>query len=105
MDGHLGVRPGQAVFWDLPQIRPGDLIVVTRADGKRLVFIVDRISTVSRTASLPELFTSDSSPELWLVTCSGKWDYARATYDDRFIVHARLLFPTWSPQISWALPF
>jgi hypothetical protein len=105
MDGHLGVRPGQAVFWDLPQIRPGDLIVVTRADGKRLVFIVDRISTVSRTASLPELFTSDSSPELWLVTCSGKWDYARATYDDRFIVHARLLFPTWHPQISWALAF
>jgi hypothetical protein len=91
MDGHLGVRPGQAVFWDLRHIRPGDRIIVKRADGTRVTFVVDGARTYARTASVPELFSTDGTSQLWLITCSGRWDYGRSTYDDRLIVHARVV--------------
>ena len=98
MDGHLGVRPGQAVFWDLGRIRRGDRIVVTRADGRRVTFVVDGARTYPRTASVPELFSSDGTSQLWLITCSGRWDYGRSTYDDRLIVHARVIEAAPSPD-------
>jgi len=90
MDGHLGVRPGQAVFWNLPKIRAGDVIVVTQADGTQVQFKVDSVQTYSRTATVPQIFSTDGPPQLWLITCSGRWDYSRATYKDRLVVHAVL---------------
>ncbi len=90
ISGHLGVRPGQAVFWDLDMIRRGDSIVVILGDGTRVTFIVDGARTYARTAKVPKLFSSDGSPELWLITCSGRWDYGRSTYDSRLVIHARL---------------
>lgn len=94
IDGHLGVRPGQAVFWDLGRIRRGDRIVVTRADGTRVTFVVDGARTYPRNASVPQLFSTDGASQLWLITCSGRWDYGRSTYDDRLIVHARVIEST-----------
>ncbi len=90
MDGHLGVRPGQAVFWNLPKIRAGDMIVVTQADGTQVQFKVDSVQTYARTATVPQIFSTDGPPQLWLITCSGRWDYSRATYKDRLGVHAVL---------------
>ncbi len=98
INGHLGVRPGQAVFWDLHRIRAGDLIVVMRSDGTRVTFVVDGVRTYPRTASVPQLFINNGTPELWLITCSGKWDYGQATYDDRLIVHAHVVDDTALPS-------
>jgi len=101
IDGHLGVRPGQAVFWNLPKIRAGDLVVVTQADGTQVQFKVDSIQTYARTATLPEIFSSDGPPQLWLITCSGKWDYARATYNDRLVIHAQLAVSSVGTRKRW----
>lgn len=91
IDGHLGVRPGQAAFWTLSGIRAGDVIVVTRGDGTRVRFMVDAMRRYPRTATVPALFTKDGPALLWLITCSGRWDYLRSTYDDRLVVHAHLV--------------
>ena len=101
--GHLGVRPGQAVFWDLGKLRRGDSIVVTRGDGTRVTFIVDGARTYARTAKVPALFSTNGTSELWLITCSGQWDYGRSTYDDRLVVHARVVETVIAPIIVSAL--
>ena len=91
IDGHRGVRPGQAVFWDLARLRPGDLILVLRGDGSRLAFQVDGVSSYPRSASVPELFSNEGPARLSLITCTGAWDSAGATYQDRLVVSAHLL--------------
>jgi LPXTG-site transpeptidase (sortase) family protein len=104
ISGHLGVRPGQAVFWDLGKIRRGDSIVVTRRDGTRVTFIVDGARTYARNAKVPALFSSDGTSELWLITCSGRWDYGRSTYDDRLVVHARVVETVAAPSTGTIPP-
>jgi sortase (surface protein transpeptidase) len=52
---------------------------------------------------VPALFSSDGTSELWLITCSGRWDYGRSTYDDRLVVHARIVETVAAPSTS-AIP-
>jgi hypothetical protein len=63
-----------AAFHDLAVALPGDDVLVDRVDGSRVVFVVDRVSTVVRTelpARFPELFrpTAPGVARLVLVTC------------------------------------
>jgi len=90
ISGHLGVRPGQAVFWDLWRLRPGDVVVILRVDGTTLRYVVDGAQRYSRGASVPELYANHGTAELWLITCDGIWDASNATYKDRLVIHAHL---------------
>jgi hypothetical protein len=64
-----------AAFRDLGAAKPGDSALVERSDGSRVAFVVDRVSTVVRTAlpaRFPELFrpTAAGVARLVLVTCT-----------------------------------
>ena len=89
--GHVDSRTGPAVFYRLRELRAGDLVEVTRADGTRLRFVVDT------TRSFPKdrfptavVFGPTPAAELRLVTCTGTFDRARGSYRDNLVVFARL---------------
>jgi hypothetical protein len=90
IDGHLDWTNGPAVFWHLDQLHPGDEVVVVRADGSRLRFLVGRSAQYPFDAAPPGLFTHVGPPGVALVTCSGDWDRARSTYLTRLVVFATL---------------
>ena len=90
IDGHLDWWTGAAVFWQLARLKIGDEIVVTRADGQSVQFIVDGTTTVLYDSRPPGLFATDGPPSLSLITCSGSWDRQKQTYSTRLVVHASL---------------
>jgi sortase (surface protein transpeptidase) len=93
MDGHLDWWTGPAVFWNLGKLKTGDEIWVARADGSRLLFVVDGTSTVPSDSRPAGLFATGGPPTLSLITCSGSWDRQRQTYTTRLVVHASLATP------------
>ncbi|WP_224393025.1 sortase domain-bontaining protein [Pseudonocardia sp. ICBG1293] len=90
--GHVDSRDGPAVFIDLRDLAPGDVIEVGRVDGS-----VDRYA-VERTEQMPKdafptfaVFGGASSDQLRLVTCAGDFDRGARSYRDNMVVHARAL--------------
>jgi len=90
--GHVDSRTGPAVFFRLRELRPGDRVDVTRADGARLRFAVDAIQRFPK-ARFPTaaVFGPTPAAELRLVTCTGSFDRARGSYRDNLVVFARLV--------------
>jgi hypothetical protein len=83
---HRG-RPG--AFFRLAELRPGDPIEVTAADGTSSTFAV--VSTTSyRKADLPigEVFRRAGDPVLTLITCGGAFRPDRGSYADNVVVRA-----------------
>lgn len=93
IDGHLDWWTGPAVFWNLGRLKIGDEVYVARADGLRVMFVVDGVSTVPYDSRPPGLFATSGPPSLSLITCSGSWDRQKATYTTRLVVHASLAPP------------
>jgi sortase (surface protein transpeptidase) len=90
--GHVDSRTGPAVFYRLRELRAGDQIHVTRADGARLRFVVDSKQSFAK-AGFPTdaVFGPTPAAELRLVTCAGTFDQARHSYRDNLVVFARLV--------------
>ena len=84
-------RTGPAVFYRLRDLRAGDRIGVTRADGTRLWFVVEETRSFPK-ARFPTdaVFGPTPAAELRLVTCTGTFDRARGSYRDNLVVFARL---------------
>ena len=87
--GHVDSVSGPAVFYNLTKLKPGDEVLVTRADRSTVRF------TVRRTDEYPKLkFPTDAVygptpvPTLRLVTCTGDFDYQARSYLDNFVVTA-----------------
>lgn len=93
LDGHLDWPSGPAVFWHLPRLGRGDQVIVVRANGTQVNFVVDSSVVFPFDARPQGLFTTAGPPSLALVTCSGPWDRQRGTYVDRLVVHAVLAPP------------
>ena len=89
--GHVDSRTGPAVFYRLRELRAGDHIEVTRADGTRLRFVVSGARSYPK-AGFPTgaVFGPVGSPELRLITCAGDFDRARGSYRDNLVVFAHL---------------
>jgi sortase (surface protein transpeptidase) len=90
--GHVDSKTGPAVFYRLRELRAGDRIDVTRADGSRLRFVVDTTQSFPK-AEFPTAAVFGPTPEaeLRLVTCAGAFDRARGSYRDNLVVFARLV--------------
>lgn len=92
LDGHLDtpdLKP--SVFWNLKNLRPGDLITVKKEDGQYLQFRVDR-TVVESTAQFPvkEIFGPAENARLNLITCAGVWDKNLGTFNQRVVVFSSL---------------
>jgi Sortase domain len=89
--GHVDSRTGPAVFFRLRELRQGDAVEVARADGTRLVFLVEQARSYPK-AAFPTAAVFGPAPwaALRLVTCGGDFDRARGSYRDNLVVFARL---------------
>ena len=89
--GHVDSRTGPAVFYRLRDLRAGNAVLVERADGTRLRFVVERAQSFPKTGfPTGAVFGPVPSAALRLVTCTGDFDRARGSYRDNLVVFARL---------------
>ncbi|MES2214220.1 MAG: class F sortase [Patescibacteria group bacterium] len=81
------------VFKHLEDIQPGADVYVTRGDGKKLHFKVDRtVLYPYQDVPTAGVFTStDGKAHLNLVTCTGDWVPGQKTYDQRLVVYTTLV--------------
>src|ERR1700733_14776828 len=89
--GHVDAAvTGPAVFYQLGNLRPGDLIYVTRNDGRTAIFDVDAVDLYAQ-STFPDrsIYGSTNVPALRLVTCGGDFDAKTHLYLDRTVAWAR----------------
>ena len=90
--GHVDSKTDPAVFYNLQQLMPGDLIQVVDRDGRVVNFEVERLKQVSKdNFPVREVYGMTSSPTLRLVTCGGKFDRSSGHYLDNVIVFASIV--------------
>lgn len=93
LEGHIdSARNGPSVFFRLGALRPGDAVVVDRADGSRATFVVDDVRSFAK-ADFPTTTVYGGDPhqaQLRLITCGGPFDRATRNYLDNTVVYAHL---------------
>jgi hypothetical protein len=89
--GHVDSTRGPAVFFHLRQLRPGDRVDITRADGSTVWFVVQRTATYDKQRfPTDEVYYPTLVPTLRLVTCGGQFDFTTGHYRSNIIVFATL---------------
>jgi len=80
---------GTGPFVRLVDVRPGDAVAVTLADGSTRAYVVDAVTRFPKAAARwPDVFTRDGPPRLALVTCGGAFDRQTRHYTDNILVTA-----------------
>jgi sortase (surface protein transpeptidase) len=89
--GHVDDYAGASVFFNIKNLRKGDAIDVTRADGRTAVFSVDGVQKAAKT-NFPssDVYGNVGYPALRLVTCGGPFDAQTGEYLDSIVVYAHL---------------
>lgn len=94
VDGSPAGRGGAhqlGVFFHLHELRAGDVIDVTRADGSVVSFEVYRSIQVAKTGFPSNaVYGNTATPELRLITCTGRFVGGQFGYNDNIIVFAKL---------------
>jgi hypothetical protein len=87
--GHVSWQGHWGRFGSLTRLHPGARVYVDRTDGRRVGYRVTAVREVAKTR-LDRLgvFTTAGRPALVLLTCGGRWDAARQSYDDNVVVRA-----------------
>ncbi|MBO0839195.1 MAG: class F sortase [Actinobacteria bacterium] len=88
--GHVdSAAAGPLVFWQLRDLKPGDRVETTLADGATVWFTVTALQQVSKT-NFPTraVYGHTPGPTLRLITCAGAFDSATGHYADNLIVFA-----------------
>ncbi|MGW5741909.1 class F sortase [Amycolatopsis sp. NPDC003861] len=89
--GHVDGDKKPGIFFKLKELAPGDEVDVDRSDGKKLKFVVDRVTQVPKeTFPREAVYGNSSAPELRLITCGGAFDHAEHSYKDNIVVYAKL---------------
>lgn len=93
--GHVdSAADGPSVFFRLGELRPGDRVSVTRADGSVAVFIVDEVRRYAKAAFPTDLvYGNIDHAGLRLLTCGGPFDSRTGHYLDNIVVFASLVVP------------
>ena len=91
--GHVdSAANGPSVFFRLGDLKPGDTVLVTRADGSVAVFAVDSVLRIHKARFPSELVYGDTDhAALRLITCGGNFDSASGHYVDNTVVLASLV--------------
>jgi hypothetical protein len=87
-DGRKG-HPG--VFHRLPELVPGDTILIDRKDGSQLTFVVTATAEYDKSSFDAEaVYGPTTVPALRLITCSGPFDRSSGHYLRNTVVFAEL---------------
>jgi hypothetical protein len=90
--GHVDTKTNLGVFFYLSRLRPGDRVVITRADGHTVSFSVDSLASFSKSNFPTQLvYGATNYPALRLVTCGGSFDRQAGSYLDNVVVFAHLI--------------
>jgi hypothetical protein len=83
---------GPAIFFRLRELRPPDIVRVGLADGRILVFRVQRVRRYPKDRFPTEaVYFPTLNRELRLITCGGEFNYASRNYLDNIVVYATLV--------------
>ncbi|MCU1651737.1 MAG: class sortase [Pseudonocardia sp.] len=89
--GHINGNGQDGIFAKLNQLKPGDQVKVTRADGKTAVFTVTKLQQVPKNAfPTVDVYGDTTDSELRLITCGGGFDKSKRSYVDSIIAFAKL---------------
>jgi sortase (surface protein transpeptidase) len=89
LDGHVDWGGRLRVFGLLKQLRPGDEIEITDADGNQLTYAVEWTRLYNADdAPLDQIFEQGLDEQITLITCGGQFDQAVRMYVSRWIVRA-----------------
>jgi sortase (surface protein transpeptidase) len=85
--------PGPAVFWDVRDLPPGDIVRVVGEDGKNYEYAVQWTQAFSAAELTPDVIQQDivgdtGDETLTLITCGGDFDPATGEYLQRWVVRA-----------------
>ena len=95
--GHVTWNQAPAVFFRLAELRPGDVVQVTRTDGVVAVFEVSRVERYPKSAfPTSKVFGAIDHAGLRLITCGGDYEQAVHRYSDNVVAFARLT--GWHPS-------
>ena len=85
---HVAFDGVDGAFRRLGDLAPGDAVVVTLNDGTERVYRIDELAAYRKEA-LPEAVWARDGPErLVLITCGGRFDADRRSYDDNVVAWA-----------------
>jgi hypothetical protein len=89
--GHINGNGQQGIFSRLHEVKPGDQVKVSRADGSTALFTVTKLEQAPKSA-FPTVAVYGDTPgaELRLITCGGSFDKSKRSYVDNIIVFASL---------------
>ncbi|TVZ04387.1 class F sortase [Trebonia kvetii] len=91
IEGHVDSYHGQAVFYRLGALRPGNRIEVTLADGVTAVFRVTGVREYAKDEFPAKIVYGQAGyPALRLITCGGDFDPATGHYLSSVVVFASL---------------
>ncbi len=89
--GHVTWNQAPAVFFRLAELRPGDVVQVTRTDDVVADFEVTRVARYPKTAFPTDMvFGAIDHAGLRLITCGGDYEQAAHRYTDNVVAFARL---------------
>ena len=95
--GHVTWNQAPAVFFRLAELRPGDVVQVTRTDDVVAVFEVTRVERYPKSSFPTDLvFGATDHAGLRLITCGGDYEQAAHRYSDNVVAFARLT--GWHPS-------
>ena len=91
--GHVdSAAQGPSVFFNLGDLRQGDKVIVSRADGLVAVFRVDGVRRYPKNQFPTKLvYGKTDHAALRLITCGGPFDFATGHYTDNIVVFASLV--------------
>lgn len=89
--GHVDSYRGPGVFSQLKTLKKGNEIMVRRADGSLVVFVVRQVQEYAkRNFPTNVVYVGDGTPTLRLVTCGGEFDRKSKSYRSNVVVFAAL---------------
>lgn len=87
--GHVDYHPHYtAVFWDLRQLVPGDIIDVYLLDGTLVRYAVQWTAWIPHNDNFSRFAVRTGEDILTIVTCGGTFDPATRNYSNRLVVRA-----------------
>jgi Sortase domain len=91
--GHIDMK-GPGVFYKLHDVKPGDQITVTRADGSKPVFRVTRVTQFPKDRfPTTQVYGNIDHAGLRLITCGGSYNSRTGHYEDNLVAFADLVAP------------
>ncbi len=89
--GHVDSHAGPGIFYRLTELHKGDAVLVRRADGTDVRFVVYRTADFPKD-SFPakQVYAAHPDPELRLITCTGTFNSLTGHYKGNRVVYARI---------------